>query len=83
MQAKIAKWGNSTGIRIPKALLEVLDLSDNDTVEIIAENKTLVIKPARERLTLEKIFQDLDQDTTAPDVYDWGELDAPTGKELL
>jgi antitoxin MazE len=81
MRAKIAKWGNSTGVRIPKPLLEVVGLSDNDTVEIIAENKTLVIKPARERLTLEKIFDGTNQN--APDAYDWGEPDAPAGKELL
>jgi antitoxin MazE len=81
MLAKVAKWGNSLGVRIPKALLEVMGISDNDTVEIIAENKTLVIKPARERLTLEKIFQDWSGE--GPDTYDWGELDSPVGRELL
>ena len=81
MQAKIAKWGNSTGVRIPKPLLEVIGLSKDDLVEITAEKKMLVIKPARERLTLEKIFRV--SDNKASDSYDWGAQDEPAGKELL
>jgi antitoxin MazE len=81
MRAKIAQWGNSTGIRIPKALVEVVGLSANDIVEITAENEALIIKPLREHVTLEKLFHNFEQN--APDAYDWGELDAPAGKELL
>jgi antitoxin MazE len=81
MVAKIAKWGNSLGVRIPRPLLEVIGLTDNDSVEIIAEDKILILRPARERLTLETLFQDWDGE--APEPYDWGELDAPVGRELL
>lgn len=35
MQSKIVKWGNSQGIRIPKILLEYLNIADNDTVDIL------------------------------------------------
>jgi len=81
MTAKIAKWGNSVGVRIPKALLEVVGLSDSDSVEIVAEDNMLIIKPARERLTIDKLFQDWDGG--APEPFDWGELGAPAGRELL
>jgi antitoxin MazE len=81
MIAKIAKWGNSVGVRIPKALLEVVGLSDNDNVEIVAEDKMLIIKPARERLTIDKLFEGWTGES--PEPYDWGELDAPVGRELL
>lgn len=30
MQATIQKWGNSQGIRIPKAFLEALGIREND-----------------------------------------------------
>ena len=30
MQAAIQKWGNSQGIRIPKAFLDALNMAEND-----------------------------------------------------
>ena len=32
--SKIQKWGNSQGIRIPKKMLEMLDLKVNDSISI-------------------------------------------------
>ena len=32
--SKIQKWGNSQGIRIPKKMLETLDLKVNDSISI-------------------------------------------------
>ena len=81
MHTTIVKWGNSRGIRLSKALLDVVGLSDNDRVEIVAEDNMLIIKPARERLTIDKLFADWDGD--APEPYDWGKLDAPVGRELI
>jgi antitoxin MazE len=81
MITKIAKLGNSVGVRIPKTLLEVVGLSDSDNVEIIAEKKMLIIKPVKERLTIEKLFQDWDGE--GPEPYDWGKLDTPMGRELI
>ena len=81
MQAKIAKLGNSTGVLIPKPLLEVVGLSDNDAVEIVAENEKLIIRPARKRMTLEKLFDDYKGDP--PDGYVWDGLEEPKGRELL
>lgn len=34
MYATIQEWGNSQGLRIPKALLDVLGLRENDRVEL-------------------------------------------------
>ena len=81
MRTAIVKWGNSQGIRIPKTLLDVVGLSDNDNVDIIAEDNMLIIKPARESLSLEKLFENWDGD--APELFDWGDLDAPVGRELI
>ena len=81
MRTAIVKWGNSQGIRLPKILLDAVGLSDNDSVEIIAENNMLIIKPARERITIDKLFENWDGD--APELFDWGDLDAPVGRELI
>ena len=81
MTGKISKWGNSLGLRIPKTAVESLGLSDNDIVDIETKGKKLVIKPARKQFTLEKIFEEWDG--SPYDVYDWGELDKPAGRELI
>jgi len=44
MHAIIQKWGNSQAIRLPKGILEVADLHENDRVEINADSDSIVIK---------------------------------------
>ncbi|EEX73467.1 AbrB/MazE/SpoVT family DNA-binding domain-containing protein [Leptotrichia hofstadii] len=41
---KIQKWGNSQGIRLPKKILEMLDLKVNDTILIEEEDGCLKLK---------------------------------------
>jgi antitoxin MazE len=43
MQATIQKWGNSQGIRIPKAFLEAVGMMENDTVELSRTDDNIVI----------------------------------------
>ena len=81
MNVKVSKWGNSLGLRIPKSAVETLGLNDNDTVSIETKGKSIIIKSAKKPLTLEKIFENWDGEPY--DSYDWGELDAPTGRELI
>ena len=47
MQTTIVKWGNSQGIRLPKVLLESVNLTNNDTVDVIAENGNIIIKKSK------------------------------------
>ena len=42
--SKIQKWGNSQGIRIPKKMLETLNLKVNDSISIEEEEDCLKIK---------------------------------------
>ena len=51
MQTAIVKWGNSQGIRLPKALLEEANLTDSDTVDVIAKNGSIIIKKAKSKRT--------------------------------
>jgi len=44
MQTTIVKWGNSQGIRLPKVLLESVNLTNNDIVDVTAENGNIIIK---------------------------------------
>lgn len=46
MYATIQKWGNSNGLRVPKALLDAIGLRENDRVELIQNNNSIMIKKA-------------------------------------
>ena len=80
MRATIQKWGNSQGIRIPKAFLEAVGMGENDLVEINRDDDNIVITKIKEKkgLTLEDIFKDYDGEYVAEE-FDWG---SPVGKEV-
>lgn len=87
MYATIQKWGNSQGLRIPKAILDTLGIGENDRVELTSSHDSIIIKKAaaqhqtlEDRLCafygkpIEKIGR-IDGDTE----LDWG---APQGAEI-
>ncbi len=80
MQATIQKWGNSQGIRIPKAFLEAMGMMENDIVELKRVDDNIVITKVKEKqeLTLEDIFKDYEGECEAEE-FDWG---VPMGKEV-
>jgi antitoxin MazE len=47
---QISKWGNSLAVRLPKAVVDQLELKDGDEVEVVAtEQRTLEIKRTKTR----------------------------------
>lgn len=80
MITNIQKWGNSQGVRIPKNILETAHLSENDTVEIIPQDGTILIKKAepKKRKTIQELFDGYDG-KYEPAEIDWGK---PEGKEI-
>ena len=46
MYATIQRWGNSNGLRIPKALLESMGIRENDRVELTQSDDTIIIRKA-------------------------------------
>jgi antitoxin MazE len=50
---RVAKWGNSLAVRLPTAVVEVLELEEGDEVEIhVADRRELAVarKPGRAEL---------------------------------
>ena len=80
MYATIQRWGNSQGLRIPKAMLEAIGLRENDRVELTQEEDGIRIQKlpqARHRTLEERLTtfygKPLEQiGTVESEELDWG-----------
>lgn len=78
MRAKIQKWGNSLALRIPKAVAEIVGLTDGREVELVVEDARLIVKTARQRkYTLDELLAQVTEENRHDEV-DWG---PPAGNE--
>ncbi|MDR1976929.1 MAG: AbrB/MazE/SpoVT family DNA-binding domain-containing protein [Campylobacteraceae bacterium] len=76
---RLASWGNSTALRLPKKLLKQLGLKENSTVSIdITKNQELIIKPINRHKTLAERFKNR-SGTCEGELVDW---DKPVGGEV-
>lgn len=78
MEAKLQKWGNSDGIRIPSSILKSLNLKTNDKVDLIQEHDKIIIsKQTKKHKTLEERFEEFnklpDEEKGSIEAFDWGE----------
>lgn len=63
METKVARWGNSLGVRLPKALAEELEIEEGTAVELTAEEGRLVVRPLVEgRYRLEGLLSEVRED---------------------
>ncbi len=73
MEASIARWGNSLGVRIPKDIAGRLGLREGTRVEIEAKGDHVVISPTRSRARY--ALKDLLVGMTPKEMheaFDWG-----------
>jgi antitoxin MazE len=79
MKSQIGQWGNSLAVRIPKYVVEALDLKPNDALECTVEHGRLVLEPiqALPELSLEELLAGITE-PPEPEV-DWGR---PMGNEI-
>jgi antitoxin MazE len=70
MSARIAKWGNSLGVRIPAAVAAEIGLKPGTEVNIVAEERGLWIVPAGtpKRYPLEELLKGITRDNVEPEV---------------
>lgn len=79
MEARVQKWGNSLGIRIPSQLLKTLNLKTNDKVELTEEDDRIIIsKSKNDKISLKKLFDEYDGENLAKEFY-W---DESVGREI-
>ena len=55
MTAHVRPWGNSHGIRITKEMMYVMNLKPNDSLQIIVEGDSIILKKAVNR-KVEKVY---------------------------
>lgn len=44
MEVRLTKWGNSFGIRLPKTIINDLDIKENDILLIEIKNNQIILK---------------------------------------
>ena len=82
MEARLQKWGNSNGIRIPSDFLKLLNLKTNDRVDLIYENDKIIIKkPNKTKISLEEEFSKYNGENLAKE-YVWDDNNEVKGKEI-
>jgi antitoxin MazE len=95
MKVKIAKWGNSLGIRIPKAAAQAAGIEAGVQLDLIVEGRELRLKQSLpiKRYRLEDLLAQIKPGDRPPPFEDWGILPsewpqedwsdiAPTDEEL-
>ena len=57
MEARLQKWGNSVGIRIPSNIIKSLNLKINDVLELKTEEQSIIITKSikKKNITRRKI----------------------------
>ena len=78
-QVMIRSWGNSQGIRIPKSILEKLNISISDTLQLDVRDDAIVLKKTFKHKSFEERLAEYNGKISVGD-FDWGE---PMGKELI
>ena len=77
MAAKIQKWGNSLGVRIPKTIVEQAKLDENSEVEIQHKNGAIIIYPLKKKVPLKSLLEGITK-ANLPGEED----EMPEGKEV-
>ena len=62
MSAKIHKWGNSVGVRIPKTIMEKANLSINSEIEIECKNQKIIICGKKKPIQLKDLLSQITKD---------------------
>lgn len=78
MTTTIQKWGNSQGIRIPKAILDTVNWTENEEIIILIKDEKIIIEKAKNRKNIKELFKDYNDKYEQQDI-DWGE---PVGDEI-
>lgn len=74
MRTKIAKWGNSAAVRLPRGTLEAAGFSPGQEVEIAVRDGVVELRSRRRIPTIEELFAEAEKlgPLEPPPTVDWG-----------
>jgi antitoxin MazE len=75
----VKKWGNSLAIRIPRAIVQNLGLSEDNDLQIISNGKVATLeRKSHTKITLQQLLEKVTPENVHGEI-DWG---GPVGKEI-
>lgn len=79
MEARLQKWGNSMGIKIPISILKTLNLKENDRLDLNYEDDKIIIsKSNKNKISLAERFKKYNGENLSKE-FEW---DEPNGDEI-
>ena len=80
METQLVKWGNGQGIRIPKLILQELDIKVNDTLSMEVRGEQIIIEKVKfKHRSLEERARAYGGKLGPYTEFDWGE---PKGQKV-
>jgi antitoxin MazE len=79
MRARVAKWGNSLGVRIPREIADKAGMAEGSDIEIEARAGRVVISSARRRYRLDDLLKGMTPEAMR-EAFDWG---PDRGREIV
>jgi len=76
---RLCRWGNSIGLRLPKAFLIQAGLAEGDEVEVGVAGGVITLRPVAPEYGLAELAEQITPENRH-DETDWGR---PVGREVL
>jgi antitoxin MazE len=78
-KTRLAKWGNSLAVRLPREIVEAARLEEGDPLSLsVGKDGAVALRPARRKYRLEDLVSRIEPKNRHGEI-DWGK---PVGKEL-
>lgn len=77
IQLPVKQWGNSHAIRLPKSLLEALEVKKDDELNVEIVNHSIVLTKVEKELTFEELFKNYDKEEFTTEIQQF----SPVGNE--
>ena len=78
MKTRLAKWGNSLALRIPRSVAAAAEVAEGLDVDVTFEGGAIVVRPDARRYSLEELVEGITAENTPRDIQ-WG---SPVGEEV-
>lgn len=78
MTTRVAKWGNSLGLRVPKSVALQARIKEGDAVKMLVKGGVIVIRPSRAMYSLDELVARITPRNRHSE-SDWG---TPVGGEV-